>query len=483
MSAQHIDVLIVGAGVSGVGAACHLQKHCPGTSFAILEGREAFGGTWDLFRYPGIRSDSDMSTLGYSFRPWHKSRSIAGGAEIRSYVADTAVEHGVDRHVRFGHHVTEAEWSSEEARWTVRARREDDGREVEFTCSFLFVCSGYYDYRSGYTPEFPGVEQFGGRLVHPQLWPEDLDYSGKRVVVIGSGATAVTLVPAMAEQASHVTMLQRSPTYMASRPAVDPLAVKLRERLPAAVADTVVRWKSIATAFCNYQRARRFPRKTKALLRRGVVAQLPEGYDVDTHFAPRYNPWDQRLCLVPDGDIFGAISEGRASVVTDHIKTFTDRGVELRSGAVLEADVVVTATGLNMLPAGGIGLTVDGDPVDLPETVAYKGMMLSGVPNFAFALGYINSSWTLRAELVARYVCDLINDMQRRRLRTCVPRRPEKPGRAPLFDLDSGYAQRGNAVMPKQGAEAPWRMHHNYLRERLVTLRRTGRRDTGLHFS
>ncbi|SDY51398.1 Predicted flavoprotein CzcO associated with the cation diffusion facilitator CzcD [Saccharopolyspora shandongensis] len=483
MSVEHVDVLIVGAGVSGVGAACHLQKYCPATTFTILEGREAIGGTWDLFRYPGIRSDSDMSTLGYSFRPWDRAKSIAGGAEIRSYVADTAAEHGVDRHIRFGHRVIDANWSSDDARWTVRARRASDGEEVEITCSFLFSCTGYYDYEQGFTPDFRGIDRFSGQVVHPQLWPEDLDYAGKRVVVIGSGATAVTLVPAMAETAGHVTMLQRSPTYLVSRPGTDPFAVRMRRSVSGSLAHPLVRWKSIATNFYAYQKARRAPERTKALLRNGVEMQLPDGYDIDTHFTPRYNPWDQRLCLVPDGDFFTAVREGRASVVTDHIHAISDTGIALRSGDFLEADVIVTATGLNMLAVGGMHLTVDGTKVNIPEAVAYKGMMLSEVPNFAFTIGYINSSWTLRAELVARYVCHLLNHMRRRGLRTCMPLRPKTAGRAPLFNLTSGYAQRGDAVMPKQGGAAPWRMHHNFLREWLFTLRRTKVHDSGVRFS
>lgn len=483
MSAEHVDVLIVGAGLSGVGAACHLQKYCPGTTFAILEGRDAIGGTWDLFRYPGIRSDSDMSTLGYSFRPWDRARTIAGGSDIRSYVADTAAEHGVGRHIRFGHRVIDADWSSEDARWTVRARRARDGEEVEVTCSFLFSCAGYYDYERGHTPDFHGIERFSGRVVHPQQWPDDLDHSGKRVVVIGSGATAVTVVPAMAATAGHVTMLQRSPTYLVSRPATDSFAVRMRGKLPAALANPLVRWKNIALNFYTYQKARRAPERTKALLREGVRMQLPAGYDIDTHFTPRYDPWDQRLCLVPDGDFFTAVREGRASVVTDHIRSVEETGIALRSGEFLEADVIVTATGLNMLAVGGMRLTVDGVKVDVPEAVAYKGMMLSEVPNFAFTIGYINSSWTLRAELVSRYVCELLEHMRRSGLRTCTPLRPRTRERAPLFDLSSGYAERGNAAMPKQGGAAPWRMHHNFLREWLFTLRRSKVRDSGVRFS
>lgn len=440
------------------------------------------GGTWDLFRYPGIRSDSDMSTLGYSFRPWNKSKSIVGGSEIRDYVAQTARRFDIDRQIRFGHRVTHAAWSSERALWTVRARRSD-GEVVELTCSFLFSCAGYYDYEQGYTPEFPGIGHFRGLVVHPQKWPEDLDYKGKHVVVIGSGATAVTLVPAMAGTAAHVTMLQRSPTYMASRPAADPFTVEVRRKLPESLASRVVRWQSVLKGFWIYQTARRFPGKMKSLLRKGLEAQLPGGFDIDTHFTPRYNPWDQRLCLVPDGDIFTAIRDGDASVVTDHIDSFTQYGIRLRSGETLDADIVVTATGLNMLPVGGIELTVDGVAVNVPETVAYKGMMLSDVPNFAFTFGYINSSWTLRAELVARYVCRILNRMRRRGYRTCTPLRPEHEGRSPLFDLSAGYVKRANAVMPKQGTTDPWLLHHNYIRELLTTLRPGPVGERGIRFS
>ncbi|GAA4485700.1 NAD(P)/FAD-dependent oxidoreductase [Rhodococcus olei] len=481
MSGEHVDVVIIGAGLSGIGAAYHLQKYCKDTSFTILEGREAIGGTWDLFRYPGIRSDSDMATLGYSFRPWDKAQSIVGGAEIRKYAQDTAAEYGIDRHVRFGHQVLGAQWSTRDARWTVRARHGAD--IVEITCSFLYACAGYYDYAEGYTPDFPGLDSFRGRVVHPQHWPADLDHTGKKVVVIGSGATAVTLVPSMAQTAGHVTMLQRSPTYMATRPGTAPFSAKARRLLPAALANPLVRWRSIATSAYTYQVARRRPDKTKALLRKGLEAQLPAGYDIDTHFTPRYNPWDQRLCLVPDGDMFAAIREGRASIVTDRIERFTEAGIALQSGERLDADIVVTATGLNMRAVGGIDLVVDDTPVNVPDTVAYKGMMLSGVPNFAFTIGYVNSSWTLRADLVARYVTHLLNHMRRRGEAICTPLRPDDPERAPLFGLTAGYATRGDAVMPKQGGSAPWQLHHNYVRELLVTLRRSAVRDSGVRFS
>lgn len=477
-------MLIVGAGLSGIGAACHLSRECPDRGYAILESRDAIGGTWDLFRYPGVRSDSDMFTLGYSFRPWTKSRSMADGPSIREYVRDTAREYGVDSRIRYRHQVVAAEWSSEDARWTVRAvHTDDDGedREVTLTCSFLFVCSGYYRYDQGYTPDLPGIGEFAGPVVHPQHWPEDLDYAGKRVVVIGSGATAVTLVPSMAGTAAHVTMLQRSPSYVLSLPAVDPVANLLRGRLPMNVLYPLVRWKNVLSAQAAFQLSRRAPKVMKSLLRKAAQRVLPAGFDVDTHFAPRYDPWDQRMCFVPDGDLFRAVREGRASVVTDRITGFTPGGVTLESGEELPADVVVTATGLNLLAVGGMSLTVDGEPVDLGETLAYKGMMLSGVPNFALTIGYTNASWTLKADLVARYVCRLLNHLAATGLRSATPAPP--PGTSaevPLVDLNSGYVLRSIDKLPKQGRSAPWRLYQNYPRD--VLLMRYGPVDDDMVF-
>ncbi|HEX4359308.1 MAG TPA: NAD(P)/FAD-dependent oxidoreductase [Pseudonocardia sp.] len=482
MPAEHVDVLIVGAGLSGVGAACHLQREIPGKSVAILEARSAIGGTWDLFRYPGIRSDSDMFTLGYSFKPWTDAKAIADGDSIRDYVRETAREHGVDKKIRFQHRVVNAEWSSTTARWTVHAHRDDTDEPVELTCSFLYTCAGYYRYDKGYTPEFPGIEEFAGQVVHPQHWPADLDYAGKKVVVIGSGATAVTLVPAMAEQAGHVTMLQRSPSYIVSMPSKDALADTLREKLPANVAYPIIRWKNVLLTMLTFQLSRHAPSVVKKALRKGVTAQLPEGYDVDRHFKPRYNPWDQRLCLVPDGDFFKAIRAGRSSVVTDRIDRFTKDGIRLASGAEVAADVVVTATGLNLQEIGGIALTVDGAPVSLPDTVAYKGIMLSGVPNFALTIGYTNASWTLKADLVGEYICRLLKQMDARGQQVVTPLAPE-PGAAlsPLLDLKSGYVQRSINLLPKQGPAAPWKAYQNYIRD-LLLLRR-GPVDDGLRFS
>jgi monooxygenase len=479
---EHVDILIVGAGLSGIGAACHLRENLPGESFAILEAREAIGGTWDLFRYPGIRSDSDMFTLGYSFRPWKEAEAIADGPSILHYIRETAREHGVDRHIRFGHRVVRAEWSSAEARWTVRAERADSGETVTLTCDFLFGCTGYYRYDEGYVPQFEGIEDFKGSVVHPQHWPEDLDYDGKRVVVIGSGATAVTLVPAMAERASHVTMLQRSPSYIVSLPGRDPLADALRRRLPQRFAFSAARWKNVLMQMLAYKVSRRAPRFARNLVRRWVQNQLPAGFDVDTHFNPPYEPWDQRLCLVPDGDLFETIANGRASVVTDRVRAFTDRGLELGSGKQLEADLIVTATGFNLLVLGGMELSVDGEPVDLSQKVAYKGMMFAGIPNLALTLGYTNASWTLKADLVAKYVCRLLEHMDRHGYAVCTPKGPDPSvPTEPFLNLKSGYVLRSIDQLPKQGATLPWRLHQNYLRD--VRLLKRGPVDDAMTFA
>ncbi|MFL5841919.1 MAG: flavin-containing monooxygenase [Thermoleophilaceae bacterium] len=482
MPTEHLDVLIVGAGLSGVGAGCHLQSRCPGKTFAILEARDSIGGTWDLFRYPGIRSDSDMFTLGYSFRPWEEAEAIADGPSILKYIRDTARDNAVDRKIRLQHRVVRAEWSTPEARWLVDVERGDTGETEHMSCGFLFVCSGYYRYEQGYTPDFQGTERFTGPIVHPQHWPEDLDYAGRRVVVIGSGATAVTLVPAMAESAEHVTMLQRSPSYVVSLPARDPLADLVRRRLPARVAYPIVRWKNVIVTTLFFQLSRRRPQLVKSWIRKGVEKALPPGYDVDTHFKPRYNPWDQRMCLVPDGDLFEAICSGKASVVTDRIGSFTETGLALESGAELEADVIVTATGLNMAALGGMTLAVDGHDVELSERVGYKGMMLSGVPNLALALGYTNASWTLKCDLVGQYVCRLLNHMDAHGYRFCRPLEPD-PSVAlePFIDFNSGYVLRAIDTLPKQGDRAPWRLYQNYARDVLM-LKRGSLEDEGIEF-
>ena len=479
---EDLDVLIVGAGLSGIGAGYHLQAGLPEKSYAILEARDAIGGTWDLFRYPGVRSDSDMYTLGYAFRPWQETKAIAEGASILSYVRDTAREHGIDRRVRYRHRVVRAEYSTADGRWTVEAERGEERDLVRLRCRFLFMCTGYYRYDEGYTPEFPGAERFAGPVVHPQHWNPDIDYAGKRVVVIGSGATAVTLVPALAQRAAHVTMLQRSPSYIVSLPAEDPLAGTLRRLLPARVADPIMRWKSVLLTMLSFELSRRRPALMKSMIRKAVARQLPLGFDIDTHFNPSYNPWDQRLCLVPGGDLFKAIRDGRASVVTDEIETFTERGLALASGAELEADVIVTATGLNLLALGGMRIAVDGREVELADTMSYRGMMLSGVPNLAIALGYTNASWTLKCEETCRYVCRLLSHMDAHAYRQCVPRRDPSVAERPFIDFSSGYVQRSIGAFPKQGSKAPWRLYQNYPRD-IVSLRFSALEDGALEFS
>jgi monooxygenase len=483
MPPEHHDVLIVGAGLSGIGAACRLKRKCPRKSFVVLEARDAIGGTWDLFRYPGIRSDSDMFTLGYSFEPWREAKAIADGPSIRRYIRQTATEHGVEEAIRFHHRVLSAEWRSDEARWHVSVERTDTGEQVRMTCGFVYMCSGYYRYDEGYLPHFAGTERFRGLLVHPQHWPEGLDYDGKRVVVIGSGATAVTIVPAMAERAGHVTMLQRSPSYVLSLPGSDPIADLLRRWLPPRIAYPIVRWKNAALTTLVYQLSRRRPELVKRLLRNGAQRRLPEGYDVDTHFKPRYEPWDQRLCLVPDGDLFEAIKAGRASVVTDTIDTFTENGIRLQSGRELEADVIIAATGLNLQLLGGISVVVDGRPVDFAQTVAYKGMMLSGVPNMALALGYTNASWTLKVDLTSDYVCRLLNHMDAHGYDRCMPVQPDPEiPREPLLNLQSGYVMRSATLLPKQLDRLPWRLHQNYALD-VRMFKRGALDDEGVEFS
>jgi len=483
MTTEHVDVLIVGAGLSGIGAAHHLQANCPGKSYAILEAREAIGGTWDLFRYPGIRSDSDMFTLGYSFRPWTAAKSIADGPSILDYVRDTASEGGIERHIRFQHRVARVEWSSADARWTVTAECTDTGESVTLTASFVFGCTGYYRYDEGYTPDFPGLARFGGKLIHPQHWPEDYDYSGKRVVVIGSGATAVTLVPSMAETAGHVTMLQRSPSYVVALPGEDPIANAIRRVLPSKAAYAVVRWKNVATQAVFFALSRRAPKLVRRVLAKTVQAQLPDDVPMDPHFTPTYNPWDQRVCLVPDGDLFRALRSGKASVATDTIETFTETGITLASGAELEADVVVSATGLNLLALGGMEIVVDGREVVLNETIGYKGMMFSDIPNLAIALGYTNASWTLKCDLTCEYVCRLLNHMDANGFQQVTPRNHDPGLRTlPFIDLKSGYIARAIDQFPRQGEKAPWRLYQNYARD-ILMLRRGALEDGAIEFT
>jgi cation diffusion facilitator CzcD-associated flavoprotein CzcO len=477
---EHVNVLIVGAGLSGIGAAVHLRQNCPEKSYAILEARESMGGTWDLFRYPGIRSDSDMFTLGYSFKPWRGPKSITSGESILDYIKETAQEYGVEGKVRFGHKVVAAEWSSADSRWTVRAER--DGEPVELTCDFLYGCTGYYRYDEGFSPKFEGTERFEGQIVHPQHWPEDLDYSGKRVVVIGSGATAVTLVPSMAERAEHVTMLQRSPTYVISRPAADPVARVLRRLLPEKLSYAATRWKNVFLMLASYKASRRWPQVVKRLIRRDLERQLPQGYDIDTHFKPRYNPWDERLCVVPDADLFKAIRADKAEVVTDHVETFTEKGIRLQSGRELEADIIVTATGLNLLVLGGMQILIDGKEKQISETVGYKGMMFSGVPNMCLALGYTNASFTLKTDLVADYICRLLKHMDANGYRVATPKAPAPSVETePFIDLKSGYVLRSLDQLPKQATTHPWRLHQNYAQD--IRLLRKGPIDDEIEFS
>ena len=462
----HLDVVIVGAGLSGIGAGHYLQTQCPWADYGIFEARDAIGGTWDLFRYPGIRSDSDMHTLGYSFRPWDGEKAIADGDSILQYIKDTASESGIDAHIRFNHRITAADWSTTDSLWHLSAERTDTGETVEVTASFLFSCSGYYRYDHGYLPDFEGMADFAGTVVHPQAWPEGLDYAGKRIVVIGSGATAVTLVPALARSAAHVTMLQRSPTYIASLPEKSPVVAMLRKVLPAKQAGTAAKWFHALLTQAFYQVSRRYPKMVRRMLTKGLERQLPPGYDIATHFTPRYDPWDQRFCAVPNGDLFKAISSGAVSVVTDQIERFTGNGLLLASGSEIEADIVVTATGLELLFLGGIALTVDGEPVDPATRLIYKGMMIEGVPNLAVAIGYTNASWTLKCDLTCDYVCRLLNHMRERGVSRCVARdRTATAASGPILGLTSGYIQRSAHLLPKQGSAHPWKVHQSYLRD------------------
>ena len=482
---EHLDAIIVGAGLSGIGAAVHLQSDFPGRRFAILESRGAIGGTWDLFRYPGVRSDSDMFTLGYAFKPWTDAKSLADGPAIRDYIVETAVEHGLDRQIRFGHKVVRADWSSADARWTLEIEHAPDAagaaRRSRISCNFLLACSGYYRYGEGHAPEFPGAADFQGRLVHPQFWPADLDYAGKRVVVIGSGATAVTLVPEMAKTAAHVTMLQRSPTYVLSLPGRDPIAEALRRRLPRMLAYRLTRTKNIGVAMLFFNLSRKWPAQVKKSLIGMVRQALGGSHDVDTHFTPRYDPWDQRVCFVPDGDLFEALKRGRAAVVTDHIATFTPGGIRLRSGRELAADVVVSATGLTLNLLGDVAFAIDGHPVDFAKTLGYKGMMFSGVPNLIYTFGYTNASWTLKADLTANYASRLFAYMDRNGLGTATPVAAPGIETRPFLDFSSGYVQRAVDMMPRQGAKAPWRLYQNYLLD-LLTLRYSRIADGRLKF-
>ncbi|POX40519.1 FAD-containing monooxygenase EthA [Streptomyces sp. Ru73] len=478
---EHLDVVIVGAGLSGIGAACRLRTECPGRSYGLLEARDAMGGTWDLFRYPGIRSDSDMFTLGYPFKPWRDAKSIADGPSILRYIKETAAEHGVEEHIHYRTKVVAADWSTEAARWTLTVERRPEGARGEpvrttLTCDFLYSCTGYYDYERGHAPDFPGIDDYAGTVVHPQFWPEDLDYAGKRVVVIGSGATAVTLVPAMAREAAHVTMLQRTPTWISSVPGRDRIADTVRSVLPPGLAHRAVRTKNILFGIGFYQFCRRRPQAARKLLTRLNTRVLKDSQAVRDHFTPPYDPWDQRLCAVPDADLFTALKQGRAEVVTDHIDTFVPEGIRLKSGKVLEADVVVTATGLELLAFGGIAPRVDGRPVELSRQFVWRGAMLTGVPNFAVCIGYTNASWTLRADLTSRLVCRVLNFMDRNDHAAVVPE-PSRPlAERPLLDLAAGYVKRSIDAFPRQGDRGPWKVRQNYLLDAATTMRTDLRR-------
>ncbi|BCO33627.1 NAD(P)/FAD-dependent oxidoreductase [Mycobacterium heckeshornense] len=472
---EHLDVVIVGAGISGISAAWHLQNRCPAKSYTILERRDDLGGTWDLFKYPGIRSDSDMFTLGFRFKPWRSAKSIADGASIKAYLKEAAAENGIDRRIRYRHRVVAADWSDADNRWTLTV--DNDGGRSQISCTFLFACSGYYNYDEGYSPKFEGSQDFAGTIVHPQHWPEDLDYRGKKIVVIGSGATAVTLIPALVNSgAGHVTMLQRSPTYIGSLPEVDPFAERANRLLPDKAAHVANRWKAIAFSTLQYQLSRRFPNYMRKMLMTMAKRRLPEGYDVEKHFGPRYKVWDQRLCLAPNGDLFRAIRHGQADVVTDTIDRFTTTGIRLSSGDELQADIIITATGLNLQLFGGAQIRRNGIPVELNETMAYKGMMLTDVPNMAFTIGYTNASWTLKADLVSEFVCRLLNYMDANDFDTVVPQHPgNSVDERPLLDFTPGYVLRALDYLPKAGSRIPWRLKQNYLLD--LRLLRRGRVD------
>ncbi len=460
---DHVDVVIVGAGISGIGAAYHLQKRCPGKSYTILEGRDAVGGTWDLFKYPGIRSDSDMHTFGYAFRPWPNKESIASAPAILKYLNDTAQENGIDKKIRFKHQVIGAEWSSEAAQWTVSVRTPDGGTDT-ITCQFLFMCTGYYNYDHGYFPDFPGMDRFQGRIIHPQKWTADTEYAGEKVVVIGSGATAVTIVPVMAEKAAHVTMLQRSPSYVAIRPMEDVIEKAVRRWLPKSLTYSIIRWKNILFTLYFFNLSRKNPEKAKEFILGQVREALGPDYDIDTHFTPSYNVWDQRVCMVPDGDLFQSIRAGKVSMVTDHIETFTETGLRLTSGEELEADLIIPATGLELQLLSGIPITVDGSRINPSKSFQYKGVMFSDIPNLAWTIGYTNSSWTLKADLTSEYVARLIKTMDRKGAKICTPRLKDPEVEAvDFFDFSSGYVQRSKDILPKQGSKFPWRLRQNYL--------------------
>ena len=481
MSVDYLDIVIIGAGLSGIGGACHIAREMPGKSYIILESRGAMGGTWDLFRYPGIRSDSDMHTLGYNFKPWQHRKAIADGPSILSYINDTAREYAVDQHIRYHQRVIRISWCGDSALWTLTIS-DKNNQLSEITCRFIYSCTGYYRYDKGYTPKFFGADDFAGQIIHPQHWPEDLDYRDKKVVVIGSGATAVTLVPAMAKTASHVTMLQRSPTYVISRPDEDKIAQTLSQYLPAKLAYLIIRWKNVSQQALLFQMSRRWPRAVKRMLLKWAQTELGNNFDVNTHFNPTYKPWDQRLCLVPNGDLFSALREGTASVVTDHIKSFTKHGIALRSGQELQADIIVSATGLELLALGGMEIEVDGHRINLSDRVGYRGMMLTDIPNLIIATGYTNASWTLKCDLTSEYMCRMLQHMDRHNLDYCVSRKTNDDMQLVDFiDLRSGYIDRAIKDFPKQGSQSPFKLYQNYLLD-ILSLRFGSLKDRALEY-
>ncbi|MFT5837717.1 MAG: monooxygenase [Flavobacteriales bacterium] len=468
IKAIEVDVLIIGAGISGIGAAYHLQKHCPNKSYAIIETRNAVGGTWDLFRYPGIRSDSDMFTFGFNFKPWRSPKAISPGADIKNYISEAASENGINKHILFEHKVVSTNWDSSDGKWHTEIHNIKTGECCQYISRFFFSCAGYYNYEHAYTPDFKSIESFTGDVIHPQFWPQNLDYTGKQVIIIGSGATAVTLVPAMADTAGHVTMLQRSPTYIASKPGQDAFANVMRRYLPSKLAYSLSRWRKILLGMFMYSLARRRPNTVKKVIRDGIIDVLGKDYPVDKHFKPNYQPWDQRACLVPDGDLFTAIKNGTASVITDQIDTFTTSGIKLQSGEELAADIIVTATGLEFSVLGSYQLSVDNQPFDVSASYCYKGMMLSGLPNFAFSMGYTNASWTLKSDLVGQYVCRLINHMDKHQHHYCQPILPINTIESePFISFTSGYITRALDKMPKQGRKKPWKLYQNYILDRM----------------
>lgn len=466
MDDKHVNILIVGAGLSGIGAAYHLNKECPNKDYLILESRDQLGGTWDLFKYPGIRSDSDMCTMGFRFKPWQGEKLVADGGAILDYLHEIADENKIKEKIQYHSHVESVSWSSDIAQWSVNYRNKLDNSKSVLTCDFLYLCVGYYDYDQGYDPEFKGSDNFDGQIIHPQKWPENLDYSNKRVVVIGSGATAVTLIPSMAEKTKHITMLQRSPTYYMIRPNENPVGNFIRKITNNTVAYYVMRWQNIFLQSWSFKKARKYPKNVKAFLIKLVKDHLPDGFDVNKHFTPPYNPWEQRLCLVPDGDLFNAINDGKASVVTEHIDEFTNDGIKLKSGDELKADIIITATGLNMIVCSNINITVDGKDIDISKSMTYKGMMITHVPNAVLTFGYTNASWTLRADLTAEYVCRLLNYMDKNDYKYC---QPTPNGHIAIdgewLDFNSGYVSRAAKKFPRQGARDPWRNTQNYTKD------------------